>query len=109
MMLKDVWIARILKDCAVRNSNTANYFSRLIMMKKAKLELTTIREIWTNVEATNTSTLLQLNDAELVRQLHQQVERKLALSLEESQSLNAYISSKTPLIRDLAESRMAMV
>ncbi len=79
------------------------------MMKTAKLELTTIREIWTNVEVTNTSTLLQLNDAELVRYLHQQVELRLALSLEESQSLSAYISSKTALIRDLAESRMAMV
>ena len=87
----------------------AHYCSRLKMMNKAKLELTTIREIWTNVEATNTSTLLQLNDAELVRQLHQQVERKLFLSLEESQSLSAYISSKTTLIRDLAESRMVMV
>jgi len=81
----------------------------LIMMKKSKLELTTIREIWTNVEATNTSTLLQLNDAELVIQLQQQVERRLVLSLEESQFLNAYISSKTPLIRDLAESRIAML
>lgn len=79
------------------------------MMKKSKLELTTIREIWTNVEATNTSTLLQLNDAELVIQLQQQVERRLVLSLEESQFLNAYISSKTPLIRDLAESRIAML
>lgn len=80
-----------------------------MIIKIAQLELTTIREFWTNVEATNTSTLLRLNDAELVKQLHQQVERRLVLSLEESQSLSAYISSKIPLIRDLAESKMAMV
>lgn len=71
-------------------------------------ESTTIREIWSSVEITNTATILQLSDEELVRQLRQQVESRLALSSEDSKTLSAYISSKILLIRDLAESRIAI-
>lgn len=72
------------------------------------LKFRTIREIWSSVEVTSTETILQLNDEELVKQLRQQVESRLALSSEESQTLSAYISSKILLIRDLAESRIAI-
>jgi len=73
------------------------------------LNFITIREIWSRVEVTNTETILQLNDEELVKQLRLQVESRLALSSEESQTLSDYISSKILLIRDLAESRIAVV
>lgn len=69
------------------------------------LNLTTIRETWSRVEATDTATLLWLRDDELVQQLYQQVETRLALSDQESEALTAYLGSKVTLIRDLAESR----
>ena len=69
------------------------------------LNLTTIREIWSRVEASNTGTLLQLNDEELVKYLCQQVETRLTFSNQESEALTAYLGSKVRLIRDLAESR----
>ena len=72
------------------------------------LNLTTIREIWSKVEATDTATLLLLRDEELVQQLYQQVETRLAFSDQESEALTAYLGSKVTLIRDLADSRQVV-
>lgn len=67
----------------------------------------TLRYLWSVIEQTQTSTLLRLNDTDLVKQLLKQLDTKKALTSEESSTLSAYLYSKTPLIRDLAIGRLA--
>lgn len=72
------------------------------------LNFTTIREIWSSVEKTDSQTILQLGDTELVGTLQQQVENKSALTNEDINTLHDYIAVRLPLIRDLAYSRLAI-
>lgn len=65
-----------------------------------------IRLTWGAIEETQSHHLLTLTDTALVRLILQQVARKILLSREEAYALHEYISSKTPLIRDMAESRL---
>ena len=67
----------------------------------------TLRQIWLVIEETQTNILLGFNDAELIQQLLRQLENKKLLSSEETSAISAYISSRVPLIRDLAQARMA--
>ena len=66
----------------------------------------TLRQIWSIIELTQTRILLELSDSELVRQIQEQLEARILLSAPESHAAHCYIQSKTPLIRDLAESRL---
>lgn len=66
-----------------------------------------LRQLWSVVEETQTTTLLKFSDADLVQQLLKQLEYKKILSSEETSSISAYISSRIPLIRDLAHARLA--
>ncbi|MEA5597510.1 hypothetical protein [Rivularia sp. UHCC 0363] len=66
----------------------------------------TMRYVWSVIEETETNTLLNLNDADLLKQLLNQLESKNLLSGEQIGAMGAYISSRVPLIRDLAHSRM---
>lgn len=66
-----------------------------------------IRLMWGAIEETQSHHLLTLTDTALVRLLLQQVSRKMLLSGEEAYALHEYISSRTPLIRDMAESRLS--
>jgi hypothetical protein len=66
-----------------------------------------LRQLWSVVEQTQTSTLVGLSDPDLVKQLLRQLDSKQALSSEEMNSVNAYLFSKTQLIRDLAFARLA--
>lgn len=69
------------------------------------MEITILRQFWSLVEATQTNTLLLLNETDLVDQLLKKFDSRQQLSLEQNQLLAHYIRSKTSLIRDLAASR----
>ncbi|WP_414756309.1 hypothetical protein [Anabaena sp. CCY 9910] len=76
-------------------------------MKVCPVNSKTLRQIWSLVEQTQSSTLLRLNDTDLVKQLLRQLNSQQALSIEEINSVNSYLSSRTNLIRDLATARLA--
>ncbi|WP_242040258.1 hypothetical protein [Anabaena subtropica] len=65
-----------------------------------------LRQIWSLVEQTQSSTLLKLSDTDLVKQLLMQLDSQQALSCEEINSVNSYLFSRTNLIRDLAIARL---
>ncbi|MDZ7960379.1 MAG: hypothetical protein RMY34_21270 [Aulosira sp. DedQUE10] len=67
----------------------------------------TLRQLWSVIEQTQTSTLVGLSDTDLAKQLLEQVDSITALSCEEINSLTAYIFSRKQLIRDLAFARSA--
>ncbi|MDM9380147.1 hypothetical protein QUB80_05465 [Chlorogloeopsis sp. ULAP01] len=71
------------------------------------MNASTLRLLWTVVEETQTSTLVQFPDAELVQQLLWQLRNKTWLTSEETNTISAYLSSRVPLIRDLALARLA--
>lgn len=73
------------------------------------LKFTTIREVWSSVEATDTETLLKLDDTELVGKLEQQVASRSVLTTDDLNILQSYISTRIPLIRDLAYSRLSLI
>ncbi|HEY9779383.1 MAG TPA: hypothetical protein V6D09_04510 [Leptolyngbyaceae cyanobacterium] len=65
----------------------------------------TLRQIWSVIEETQSSLLLRLSDTELVKQLLSQLESRNSLSNEEMIAVSGYIHSRTSLIRDLALAR----
>lgn len=64
-----------------------------------------LRQLWTVVEETQTNILLGFGDRELVQQLIGQLENRGLMTCEEVSSISAYLSSRVPLIRDLAYAR----
>ncbi|UKO98781.1 hypothetical protein [Nostoc sp. UHCC 0870] len=76
-------------------------------MKVCPINSKILRQIWSVVEQTQSSTLLRLSDPDLVSQLLTQLDREQALSSEEINSVNTYLFSRTNLIRDLAIARLA--
>ena len=66
----------------------------------------TMRHVWSVIEETETKTILSLNDTDLIGQLLNQLESKKLLNSEQINEMSSYISSRVPLIRDLAQSRM---
>ncbi|MBH8553777.1 hypothetical protein I8751_15650 [Nostocaceae cyanobacterium CENA357] len=75
-------------------------------MKTHPVNSNILRQLWSTVEQTQTSTLLGLNDTDLVKQLLGQMEKQKDLNSEETNTLSAYIYSKILLIRDLAQARL---
>jgi len=69
------------------------------------LDIKIIRMVWAFVETLNPVSLLKLSDGELIRKLIDEVEKASFLSPEDSQTLSKYIRSRTPLIRDLADTK----
>jgi hypothetical protein len=65
-----------------------------------------LRQIWSVIEESHTNFLLGLGDAELVKHLLSQLDRRTILSSEEAMTVSAYLYSRTSLIRDFALSRM---
>jgi hypothetical protein len=72
---------------------------------EAAMNTSLLHKLWLLVEETQTSLLLQLNDSELVKHLLKQLNTKALLSQEQMDKMSDYISSKTTLIRDLAQAR----
>jgi succinate dehydrogenase flavin-adding protein (antitoxin of CptAB toxin-antitoxin module) len=64
-----------------------------------------MRQLWSVVEATQTKTLLQLDDASLVQWLVKQIKTQALLDCHESDFLSDYVKSRLALIRDLAQER----
>ena len=66
---------------------------------------TILRQLWSVVEATQTHTLLKLDDASLVQWLLKQTKNQASLDGDETNVLTNYIESRLTLIRDLAQQR----
>ena len=71
------------------------------------MEVPMLRQLWSLIETTQADTLLHLNNSDLVEQLLAQIGTRTLLSREENNLLTTYIHAKIPLIRDLAEARLA--
>ncbi len=71
------------------------------------MKASTLRLLWAVVEETQTNILIQFNDKELIQQLLRQLKNKTWLSSEEMNTISTYLSSRVPLIRDLALARLA--
>lgn len=65
----------------------------------------TMRQLWAMIESTQVNTLLQLDDQSLVQWLLKQFTAQQAIDAQEASSLNTYINSRLPLIRDTALER----
>jgi hypothetical protein len=64
-----------------------------------------LRQLWSIVEAAQTVTLLQLDDASLVQWLVKQTAKQILLDANETDYLYDYIRSRLNLIRELAYER----
>ncbi len=69
------------------------------------MDSSTLRRIWTLVEATQVSELLHLSDAELVQQLLLRLDEGIPLTNSEIEMVSEYVQNRITLIRDLANSR----
>ncbi|WP_414576453.1 hypothetical protein [Anabaena sp. CCY 9402-a] len=67
-----------------------------------------MQQLWAVIESTNVTTLLQFDDMALVQLLLQQLKAKQGIDPQSDSSINTYIKSKLPLIRDTAESRLCL-
>ncbi|NJK29201.1 MAG: hypothetical protein HC940_03115 [Acaryochloris sp. SU_5_25] len=67
-----------------------------------------IRKFWSLIEMTQTHILLTLDNDALVNWLVRQLQREGFVKLADSKDLNAYISTRLPLIRDMAQERQLM-
>lgn len=71
------------------------------------MDSSSLRLVWDVIEETQNNDLLSLPDTALVKLLLQRISRRVLLNGEEVCNLYDYISSRTRLIRDIAESRAA--
>ena len=65
-----------------------------------------LRQLWAVVESAQAQILLNLDDSSLAQWLLRQLKAQQSLDSDETNLLNAYIQTKMPLIRDLAEERI---
>jgi hypothetical protein len=68
-----------------------------------------LRQIWGLVETTQSQVLLTLDDESLVEWLLRQFTSQRSLDSHEANLLSDYLQSRLPLIRDVAQSRHALV
>jgi succinate dehydrogenase flavin-adding protein (antitoxin of CptAB toxin-antitoxin module) len=90
----------------IESKENIKFFPNRSEMRYSTMEVSTLRQLWSLIEKTQTNTLLQLSDPDLVEWLLGQIEKRKSLSLEENNILTTYIRSKSSLIRDLAEARL---
>ena len=67
-----------------------------------------MRQLWAIIESTPVSTLLQLDDVTVVQWLLKQFTAQQASDEQEIASLDTYINSRLPLIRDTAFERKSV-
>ena len=77
-------------------------------MEDAVITPKMMRQLWTLVDTTQVSTLLQFDDSALVQLLLKQFTAEQPIDDQAAHSLNTYIQEKLPLIRDTAESRLCV-
>ncbi|CAD0218171.1 conserved hypothetical protein [Planktothrix agardhii] len=68
---------------------------------------TMLRQLWSLVETTQASTLVDLDDASLVQCLVKQLKKQADINAKEADLLKDYICSRIALIRDMAEARLS--
>jgi hypothetical protein len=68
-----------------------------------------IRHIWEVVEETQSCTLLERDDREVVQQLLGQLQRQQSLNSQEIQNVINYLTPRISLIRDIASNRRGVV
>lgn len=73
------------------------------------MSISLIRQIWNLIETTNASEILEIGETELVLRLLNRLDAQKPLADQERISLNDYLHSKIGLIKDTAESRLALV
>jgi len=66
-----------------------------------------LRQLWSLIETTQATLLVNLDDDTLVQWLLKQLKTNSVLNGKETDLLNEYIESRLSLIRDLAEQRLA--
>jgi polynucleotide 5'-kinase involved in rRNA processing len=66
-----------------------------------------LRQLWSLIETTQATLLVNLDDATLVQWLLKQLKTNSVINGNETDLLNEYIESRLSLIRDLAEQRLA--
>ncbi|BAZ07055.1 hypothetical protein [Calothrix sp. NIES-3974] len=64
-----------------------------------------LRRLWGLIEETQSSTLLNFSDSELVQELIGQMEAKDLINTSETKLVRAYLHSRLLLIRDFAHAR----
>lgn len=62
----------------------------------------TLHQLWSLIGATQTTTLMTLDDSQLVECLTQQLGTRCLLNREEAERVSCYLRSKLSLMRDLA-------
>ena len=72
------------------------------------LETRILRRMWRFVETSNPYNIVKLSDREIAENLIKQVSGISSLSSDEITILNNYITARTPLIRDLAQSKLVL-
>ncbi|MCC0177165.1 hypothetical protein I4641_09265 [Waterburya agarophytonicola K14] len=70
------------------------------------MNITLLRQIWSLIETTNASELLEIGEQELVQRLLNRLDAQKPLADKERVSLNDYLHSKIGLIKDTAEARL---
>ncbi len=67
-----------------------------------------MQQLWAVIESTQVNLLLQFDDSDLVKLLLNQFANQQVLDAQTANSLNTYIESRLPLIRDIAEDRRSL-
>ena len=75
-------------------------------MSEVNMSANLIKAIWRAVEATQSATLLRLDDGELLSTLIKRLKNTNSITNAEVSDASFYINSRLSLIRDLAQSRL---
>lgn len=67
-----------------------------------------MQQLWAVIESTQVNTLLQFDDSDLVNLLLNRFANQQVIDAQTANSLNTYIESRLPLIRDIAEERRSL-
>jgi hypothetical protein len=79
-----------------------------ILFGKSRMSPIMLRQLWNLVEATQSPVLLNLDDTSLVQWLLWQLKDTGTLDSDDASTLSTYIHSRLPLIRDIAQNRLAI-
>jgi hypothetical protein len=66
-----------------------------------------LRKLWSLVEATQASLLVNLDDADLAQLLLKRLQTESSINSKDEDLLTDYIQTRLSLIRDVAEARIA--
>lgn len=67
-----------------------------------------MQQLWAVIESTQVNTLLQFDDSDLVNLLLNRFANQQVIDAQTANTLNTYIESRLPLIRDIAEERRSL-